>query len=496
MYQFLLDNAKDFSLLYVEDNDGLREKAERFFKKFFTEIYVGTNGEEGLLLYEKHKPDIVVTDIRMPKLDGMQMSKKIKSITDDVKIIVTSAFDDKEYLMKSIEVGIYRYVNKPFNIEEITQVLTECITELQNREKIEIFNNNIKDIFNHQDNLLVFLENNIPTIANYNFLKFFNINKIEELLEKNKTLSGYFLEQDNFLYGNNIYDEIKNNINSLYNVKMQKDGKFHHFILKVKSIPEKENCIIFSFSDVTELNLLGKFKENTPISSSKLIELLHTVKNNKSKVKIHNFYKGLSITNEAEILDINKDFIKVKTTYVQQMAVQNQKFFFLSSKIMPKDIFCEEIVNINRNEQTITAKQYSFQNYTPLSRKYVRVQPDKNHKAGFLYNDVRFNGEIKDLSIKAVRIRIPSSSDTMRVDRRLKVDIVLQNHEQKLFINCDSKIARIDEHAKYTDIIFLLDISDDIIKTLTEYISNRQLELIREFKHVDRETVDERKKLS
>ena len=64
MYEFLQEKGKTFPILYVEDNDGLREKALRFFKKFFNTVYTGCDGEEGLELYKKHQPKLVITDIK------------------------------------------------------------------------------------------------------------------------------------------------------------------------------------------------------------------------------------------------------------------------------------------------------------------------------------------------------------------------------------------------------------------------------------------------
>lgn len=67
-----------FSLLYVEDDTGVREVNLRFLKRMFHTVYFATNGEEGLKSYEEHKPDIIITDLKMPIMDGLSMVKRLE----------------------------------------------------------------------------------------------------------------------------------------------------------------------------------------------------------------------------------------------------------------------------------------------------------------------------------------------------------------------------------------------------------------------------------
>ena len=86
--------AKDLSILYVEDNKKLSENATKFLKKFFDTVFTAYDGKEGLEKFKKHNTDIVITDIKMPNMDGMELSKHIKKINSATKIIIMSAFDD------------------------------------------------------------------------------------------------------------------------------------------------------------------------------------------------------------------------------------------------------------------------------------------------------------------------------------------------------------------------------------------------------------------
>ncbi len=489
MYEYLQEKSKDFPILYVEDNDGLRDKALKFFRKFFNIIHVASNGEEGLELFEKYQPKIVITDIKMPKLDGMSMAKKIKIINPNTKIIVTTAFDDKEFLISAIEVGVFRYINKPFNIHDITDILTACLHEIENQEKVALFNRNIQDIFNHQDNLLALVDGTKPIIANYNFLKFFDIESVDDFISKHSSFDVVFQEHEKFLFGRHVIETIKQNPNSLYNVKMKKDTNFFHFILKIKQIPENESQYILSFSDITELGLLESFSQNDDTDNTKLINLLKAIKNNNATVKIHNFYKGLSITNEAHIEAIDSKLIKIKTNFLQGRAVQFEKLFILSSKFLPKNILCEEISDLNYEMQTITAEHYKFIEHSPTKRKYVRVRPENEHKIIMFYNSQKYHGEIRDISIDALRLRLPSIPAGIEINEKVNLNVLLKINTQDFIFKSVSPIIRIDMLDKYFDLVCKLNIPKSIEKTLVEYISKRQLALIREFKGIDKESI-------
>lgn len=120
-------------IMYVEDEDAAREQILQFLKRRGKEVMVARNGKEGLALFRRQTPDLVVTDIRMPVMDGLTMAKEIKAISSDVKIIVTTAFTDVSYLMDAIDVGIDQYVVKPVNMERLLAAIDKCVDNIQCR---------------------------------------------------------------------------------------------------------------------------------------------------------------------------------------------------------------------------------------------------------------------------------------------------------------------------------------------------------------------------
>lgn len=122
---------KRFSVMHVEDDTSVRESLMRFLKRRFDTIYTAKDGAEGLALYKEHKPDIVITDIQMPVMDGIEMSRLIKEFDSSALIIVTTAFNEKPYLEKAQEIGISEYLKKPVVKDDLMQALRNCAGKIK-----------------------------------------------------------------------------------------------------------------------------------------------------------------------------------------------------------------------------------------------------------------------------------------------------------------------------------------------------------------------------
>ncbi|EDP3367289.1 response regulator transcription factor [Campylobacter jejuni] len=124
--------CKELIILVVEDEIKTRESLINVLSERFSKVIGAQNGDEGLKKFKKFKPDLVITDIAMPIMDGLDMAREIKEISDDVPIVVLSAYSEKERLLRSIDIGIDKYLIKPIDIEELFKVL-DCLVG----EKIE-----------------------------------------------------------------------------------------------------------------------------------------------------------------------------------------------------------------------------------------------------------------------------------------------------------------------------------------------------------------------
>lgn len=120
---FDLDFLKKVNVLYVEDEDDVREALSRFLGRRCGSLSSARNGLEGLEMFRQGHHDVVVTDVRMPVMDGLEMIRQIKAISDDVPVIVVTAFNEVDYFMRAIEVGVDSYVKKPIDSSELLKTI-------------------------------------------------------------------------------------------------------------------------------------------------------------------------------------------------------------------------------------------------------------------------------------------------------------------------------------------------------------------------------------
>jgi len=121
---------ENFTILYVEDDIDTQELIENILQDYFKEVFVASNGEEGLSLYEKERPDIVLSDIHMPKMDGLSMSDAIKKINPEQLIALFTAFNDPAYMDRAAKLGIDTYILKPLDKKQFFNSLSFLVLTL------------------------------------------------------------------------------------------------------------------------------------------------------------------------------------------------------------------------------------------------------------------------------------------------------------------------------------------------------------------------------
>jgi putative two-component system response regulator len=123
----LRDDAQDISVLFVEDDQNLRENTARLLESFVSVLDTAENGQEGLIKYNKNNYDLVITDINMPVMDGIKMTREIKKRNSKQVIIILSAHDDARYLLSLINLGIDSFILKPLDLNLFLEALDKCI---------------------------------------------------------------------------------------------------------------------------------------------------------------------------------------------------------------------------------------------------------------------------------------------------------------------------------------------------------------------------------
>jgi len=127
MDKISLEKLKTLSILYVEDEEGIRKKMSDSLRYYAKCVYEAQNGEVGLEIYHEKKPDIIYTDILMPKMNGIDLVKKIREEDSKTPIVMVTAHTDKEYLLNAVELHLEQYIVKPINLKDLKKSLEKCV---------------------------------------------------------------------------------------------------------------------------------------------------------------------------------------------------------------------------------------------------------------------------------------------------------------------------------------------------------------------------------
>jgi len=131
-----LEKLKNMTLLYAEDEEGIRKPMANSLSYYLKEVIEAKNGEEGLEMYYAKRPDIILTDLRMPVRDGLYMVKEIRQVDKKTPILMITAHTDKEYLLSAIELKIEKYIIKPVALDELLSALRLCIEEIESDRSV------------------------------------------------------------------------------------------------------------------------------------------------------------------------------------------------------------------------------------------------------------------------------------------------------------------------------------------------------------------------
>ncbi|MCD6172917.1 MAG: response regulator transcription factor [Sulfurimonas sp.] len=133
----------DVSILIVEDEEELRDYLQEYLQLFFKYIFVAKCGEDGYNKYLQKKPDIIISDVNMPNLDGLTMIKRIRQNDDNTNIIVMSAHSEQDKLLQAIELNLVTYLIKPINVQKLKDILLNIVNDLKDSKKRVYLNQDI-----------------------------------------------------------------------------------------------------------------------------------------------------------------------------------------------------------------------------------------------------------------------------------------------------------------------------------------------------------------
>ncbi len=129
---------KYYTIVYVEDDLLVRKYITEFLGRYCKHVYTCSDGVEGLALYKKVQPDILLLDINLPSLNGIDIAEIVRKTDKQTRILISTAYTDKEFMLKAIELNLTRYLVKPVTSEELLSALQKSVHELEEIAHVQL----------------------------------------------------------------------------------------------------------------------------------------------------------------------------------------------------------------------------------------------------------------------------------------------------------------------------------------------------------------------
>jgi len=268
----LMELGKGLRVLYVEDDENLRLETTKIIERIFDKIDIASDGKEGLTAFKAKSYDLVITDIEMPHINGIEMSRDIREITKDVPIIVVSAYSNTEYFMDSISIGIDYYILKPIKMPRLIDTLYSAVKRIVDKRIADIYRqkeiskkvkkaseNMLAEITNISPNPTIVYNNESITFMNSAFTALFVDEDLKKLVNHEQHLWSFLNEKisiDNVIHAQNDYieqlDDFEENVDKHKISLRTKKGRKIFFVLKstLKTASSTESTV-YTFNDIT-----------------------------------------------------------------------------------------------------------------------------------------------------------------------------------------------------------------------------------------------------
>lgn len=133
----LTKTGKEIRVLCVEDDEGARSGMAMLLENFFPNVLTGIDGKDGLAKFNNSEFDLILTDLDMPNMDGIEMIREIRKTSKDVQIVIISAITEAETLSEIKRLDVIQHLPKPINIPEFIEILLESVRQIKQKKTCE-----------------------------------------------------------------------------------------------------------------------------------------------------------------------------------------------------------------------------------------------------------------------------------------------------------------------------------------------------------------------
>lgn len=132
------DKLKNMTILYAEDEIGIRQNIADSLRYYVKDVYEANDGEEAYDIYKDKSPDIILSDIHMPNVNGIEFIKKVRKEDRNIPVVMITAYTDKEYLLEAVTLHMEKYIVKPLDLDDLFETLDQCVNILDSNNKISL----------------------------------------------------------------------------------------------------------------------------------------------------------------------------------------------------------------------------------------------------------------------------------------------------------------------------------------------------------------------
>lgn len=127
----MIETLQQYTILYAEDEEDVRQNYVEYLKSYFQSVYSCENGQEALDAYKRHRPDVMLLDVSMPEVDGLEVARRVRKEDKDVRIMMLTAHTEQDRLLQAVELGLTRYLLKPLRRRDFKEALEKVAIELK-----------------------------------------------------------------------------------------------------------------------------------------------------------------------------------------------------------------------------------------------------------------------------------------------------------------------------------------------------------------------------
>ncbi|WP_051654254.1 EAL domain-containing protein [Persephonella sp. KM09-Lau-8] len=324
----MIPETEKIKVLYVEDDPRVRETTLLLLKEFFHKILTASNGNEGLKIYQKEKPDLIITDINMPVMSGLEMVSKIREKDKDIPIIVLTAHSETDYLIQSIKLGVDGYILKPIDLNQFLEVIKKVLEKITLKKELEKNIYLLKQYQKAVDELFIVSKTDSKGIITYVNKKFCDISKYseEELIGKPHNIVRHPDVPKQFF--DDLWKTIKEEKRKWKGIvkNKAKDGSTYYVDTIITPILDKEGNVVEFLSirkDVSNIINPRKKLENMFITSENFLVAI---------INVDNFKYIENLLDFKSLQEIEEKIIKI--------IIQN----------IPEECNFNEVINVGDGE--------------------------------------------------------------------------------------------------------------------------------------------------